>query len=748
MFKRLFVIYAGLALSAYGQGKIAGKVFCRNTGAGIMDVQIMAQGTGVLTDSVGCFLLELDTTHVPVKLEVRHIQYEPISIQIHTFNRDVSIPLEQSVLEGDAVSVTANSPRELQSAVSCRVVHKKEIEYQIPTVVADVLTRQPGITSKNSYQAPLVLRGLSGQRVLILRNGNRRFSSYPAGFMSHTVNVYDLEKIELEKGPASVRYGAGAIAGIINLIDKSPFKQKGLNMRLTSTYASNNTEKSTLLCGGWSNGALAVKGAYRMRDAGSFHYANGEAARNSDFADNDLSLAIGWLHQSQTLQLNIESHEGGPWGKPVGFSGTDFLRVNTTREDNEQYSFSWQIETQGMMRQLACFAYYASEARNLDQLYLNAATHGPSYREVTFYTDTYYGCRIEPVLQFNESIVLRNGVEFYRFGLSSPMEITDYFEGYFFQNRVSKNARSSNWGAFSEMDIKVSPILSMRSGIRYDRSLLFEGEVYDLSQEKERQSDSDAISATVSAHMRTGMWSHVKLNLARAFRMPTPQEMFTNTYTSNGVLYGNPDLNPEFSWNADLVYLWEHPKFQLEASPFYWLLENMITKEMIAHMPGINYEYVNIGKARVWGGELSGRSHFENIFKASDQFQMEVGAAYTNGTDVSGDSPREYEPLDYIPPVHVTATVGYAISYSKRLSLDSQFQVDYHAYQNRYPEGAYVTPEYVLVSVMLGMRLKMRYGVSVVRLAVNNLLNVEYYAFQSFVQGKGRDVRVLFSFSV
>ncbi len=735
-------------LSAYivfGQHTITGRIYERYTEKSVQEAHILFNDTGVLTDTAGYFRINCKKLIFPLKLTIRHIQYKTRSFCVDSIQHELDIPLDRQVLSSDEVTVYAEKPFHLKSSVPAKRITKNEIESFVPAIAADVLRHEPGISVKSEYQSPIVIRGLSGKRTLILRNGNRRFSSYPAGFMTHTVNIYDLEKIEVQKGPASVQYGSGAIAGVINLVDKSPFKKKGLNLRMTSGYASNNREKSQIFCGGWSNGTLAVKGAWRKRNADAWHDAKGQKRINSQFEDENLYVTVGYRINSHEFRFNGERHRGGPWGKPVGFSGTQYLLVNTPKENSDHSSFIWNYAQGGIWEGLNCAFYFASEKRVVDKLYLNAGTRKPSYYEQTFYSDDYYGARIVSTFAFHPVISLTSGAEYYRFHISSPMKITDYFENHTFQNLVTRNARSGTAGCFVESDLKLSPKVTLRSGLRYDATALFEGDFFSRSQNEERTAIRRDISGMTALQIRPGGWNTFKINCARTFRIPTVQEMFVNTYTANGVLYGNPDLLPETSWNIDLGWLWSPPDFHLEISPFFWLLENMINREIVSGMPGLNYEYINTGRARIWGGEIAAGADFKDCLNVLDKIQLNIGAGYTNGTDIT--STENPLPLNFIPPFHVKSTLACHKQVLSRMALSTMVRVIHYSRQLRLPENEYSTPTYTLISWMIGLKYKFAQGYMDFKCVVNNVANVNYHTFQSFIPGKGRDVRLLISFA-
>ncbi|MFO7369601.1 MAG: TonB-dependent receptor plug domain-containing protein, partial [Bacteroidales bacterium] len=291
-----------------------------------------------------------------------------------TLSADHPFVYQNNKIMVDEVKVKYIRSLKERSMTSVIITEKKEMELLTPRNVSEVLQTRTGFTNRSGYQTPLTFRGMTGKRLLILRNGMRRFSSYPAGYMTHTMNIYDLERIEIEKGASSVRYGSGAMAGIVNLIDKSPFKQNGFNARLSSGYGSNNNEKNVVACGGWSNGKLALKTGLRFRKAGNFSYPGGSKAENSFYTDKDLFFSAGYkLAQNHELILTTDIHNGGPWGKPVGFNGSDYMRLQTNRENTWNVALSYGIQRSGYIKSLEINAFYSDEKRNHTKNYYTAA---------------------------------------------------------------------------------------------------------------------------------------------------------------------------------------------------------------------------------------------------------------------------------------------------------------------------------------------------------------------------------------
>lgn len=80
---------------------------------------------------------------------------------------------------------------------------------------------QPGVTSGGSPgdQSQFSIRGFTGNQITTLRNG---LYIGPSNMTTRDQNSFNAASVEILKGPASVLYGQGAIAGAINVVDKAP----------------------------------------------------------------------------------------------------------------------------------------------------------------------------------------------------------------------------------------------------------------------------------------------------------------------------------------------------------------------------------------------------------------------------------------------------------------------------------------------------------------------------------------------
>lgn len=482
-------------------------------------------------------------------------------------------------------------------------VDSTAIENSLADHAGEILNRTAGFTIRDGYQVPLLLRGLPGRTMLVLRNGNRRFSSYPAGYMTHTTNVYELERIEILKGASSVQYGAGAIAGTINLVDRDPLQgSKGLSSRSSFGYNSNNEQCVLLGAAQWAGERAGFRAAMRFREAGDYTNADNSKTENSSFTDKDVTMHAAILPAKFTrFDLRADIHRGGPWEKPRGFTGTKYLLASTPVENSTNLSLSFERQSNSVFRWLKGSVFYSDEYRELHREYYAAANMMKTYEETTSFSDSYFGIQINTTTKLFEHLKLNSGIEAYHFSISAPSRHNDYIVNFNYQNRNSINARSTSAGLYSEMVVTPFDGFGITAGGRYDLSTLYEGEVYNVNQNEERSAIIDAASGALGMRIVKGSLLG-KVNVSRSFRVPQTNELFTDSYTSRGIMLANPQLQPEYCYSLDAVLLIAGKYISAELDPFLWFFNDMISREVVRGTPGTVYTYANIGKTRLWGG--------------------------------------------------------------------------------------------------------------------------------------------------
>jgi outer membrane receptor for ferrienterochelin and colicins len=97
-----------------------------------------------------------------------------------------------------------------------------------------IQTQQVSATSANSS---IRIQGLDGRYTQILKDGFPLYSGFSGGLGLLQTPPLDLKQVEIIKGSSSTLYGGGAIAGLVNLISKTPKEERELRFMINGTSA-------------------------------------------------------------------------------------------------------------------------------------------------------------------------------------------------------------------------------------------------------------------------------------------------------------------------------------------------------------------------------------------------------------------------------------------------------------------------------------------------------------------------------
>ena len=221
--------------------QITGIVTDKKSGEPILGVNVVAGEKGTFTNERGEFQLDVPRG---IKLEFSHIGYQTQTIKAHT---NMSVAMIEAVIMSKEIIVRAGlSDESLQKVASSVTVitgdhiretgadHFQSLTEQIPNL------NWAGGTSRPRY---FQIRGI-GERSHYFGEGPPNFS---VGFVLDDMDLsglgmvgllYDIDQIEIFKGPQSSVYGPNAIAGLISLKSTDPTDH--FEMRTSTSFGSDN----------------------------------------------------------------------------------------------------------------------------------------------------------------------------------------------------------------------------------------------------------------------------------------------------------------------------------------------------------------------------------------------------------------------------------------------------------------------------------------------------------------------------
>ncbi len=216
-----------------------------------------------------------------------------------------AIELEEIVVTG---SITRKAGREMLSPVS--VVRTGELDRVMEATVASTLETKPGIavTGIGPTTARPVIRGLGGDRILVLEDGARvgDMSSMPGGDHAVAIDPLTAQQVEVVRGPMSLLYGSSALGGVVNIV-----RQEIPGSVPEHTHGSLTAQGSSVSRG--LNG-----GGYMTTGLGPFAARAEASARTS----GDVRTPIGRLENTGARSFNLAG--GGSWIAPWGHAGASY----------------------------------------------------------------------------------------------------------------------------------------------------------------------------------------------------------------------------------------------------------------------------------------------------------------------------------------------------------------------------------------------------------------------------------------
>ncbi|MGI8952256.1 MAG: TonB-dependent receptor [Chitinophagaceae bacterium] len=158
----------------------------------------------------------------------------------------IEILLEPESKElGEVVVQSTRSSRSIEDIPTrVDVIASGELDEEAsmkPGEIKKLLTEGTGIatqqTSAVSGTANIRIQGLDGRYTQILKDGMPLYNGFSGGLSIMQIAPLDLKQVEFVKGSASTLYGGGAIAGLINLISKTPQEKREFTFLLNGTSA-------------------------------------------------------------------------------------------------------------------------------------------------------------------------------------------------------------------------------------------------------------------------------------------------------------------------------------------------------------------------------------------------------------------------------------------------------------------------------------------------------------------------------
>lgn len=234
----------------------------------------------------------------------------PETIEVTGLRRD-GLNLDKASTAGSRLGLTP-----LETPASVDVISGDEVRERGDTRVMDAVSRAPGFTSvatPGDGNSALSARGFTGvDSVKQLYDGTQL--SIGAGTSTFPFDTWNVDRIEVLSGPASVLYGSGAIGGAVNIVPRKP-DGSALQDNVQFTFGSDNTFREQAD----STGPLGSTAAYRL-DV-SHNSSDGYVDRGQS-KSTAISAIVQW---DPRPDLHFTFSEDYGQQNPMGYFGTPLI---------------------------------------------------------------------------------------------------------------------------------------------------------------------------------------------------------------------------------------------------------------------------------------------------------------------------------------------------------------------------------------------------------------------------------------
>jgi iron complex outermembrane receptor protein len=424
---------------------------------------------------------------------MRFIRNAPALLLLYAAAVQAQKPVELDTLH---VQVGARTSATLPVAVrSVEVIDRAQIERIPAQTVADVLAwaQSVDVQARSPAQADLAIRGAAFEEVLVLVDGVRSSDVQTGHFdLDVAVPLDEVDRIEILRGPASAQYGSDAVGGVINIVTR----RAGRPIQARLEGGSFSTASGSI-GGSLGRGPNSVRwGAEHIRSDGS--------RSGTDHRITQARIGAGTPLGRGELRADaaFASRDFGAADFYAPFASYEETRTTTA-------AVNW--------------------ARTLGNVALAPRFH------MRRHTDDFILKREDPSFYRNRHTTWQLGGEMAALidlGTSATAAIG--VEGA--QDRIDSNSlgkrRESRAAAFAEFETGRIGAGIVHAGLRTDWH--------------------ETYGSFVAPSLAAAFWPapavHFRGAIGRSFRAPG----WTERYYRDPANIGNPDLQPERSWSAEL----------------------------------------------------------------------------------------------------------------------------------------------------------------------------------------------------
>lgn len=750
----------GCQYAIWAQHTVSGTI-SEESGEPVMGAEIYIEQLhiGTVSDENGLYTLQ----NVPKgthKLTISFISFttENTDITIIDSDLDFDLKLKPSVFHMDEIIVSA--PFHKLQSENVMKIESKTIESLkksgAPTLMQSI-SAIPGVSefSTGTGIGKPVIRGLSGNRVLVYTQGVRLENQQFGGEHGLGLNDSGIESVEVIKGPASLLYGSDALGGVLYLNPERFAFQNETKINVSQNFFSNTLGSNTSIGIKTSQKKLKfiARGGYNTHS--DYQIPDGDRVTNTRFNEMDFKGGLG-LNLDQFVTEFRYNYNNSKIGITEGIGDQSTSKsVNLPYQDLSTHILSLHNHFFLNKSKIDFDLGYIINNRKEFEDHHDHDDHedededhdeeddhdeDEDHEEDGDHEDHEEN---EPALEMKLSTFSYNLK--YNFPKMKKFETIVGLQGMYQTNEnfgeeiLIPDATTNDVGLLITSTFTANDNNVFQGGIRYDHRQL-STESYEIEElhgnnqiELVDGIDRNYSNFTFSLGYKTMLFKNIttRINLASGFRAPNLAELtsYGVHHGTNRFEIGNPDLESEQNFQTDVSLEYSNQHIEVFANGFYNHLNHYIyanpTGNEIDGYPV--YQYVQ-NDARLYGGEFG--IHFHP--HPWDWLHLESSFETVTGQQSNDD----YLPL--IPANKWSNVIRVEFKGTKRfnelytsLGLDSFFE------QNKVSEFETETPGYNLLNLRFGGNLSFKNADIGINLSMNNLLDETYTSHLSALKVEG-----------
>ncbi|KIA97889.1 TonB-dependent receptor [Flavobacterium sp. KMS] len=534
----------------------------------------------------------------------------------------LDILLSQAAFEMDEVIVSTAFSK-LQSQNVMKVEHEtiKTLQQKGTSTLIEGLATIPGVSqiSTGTSIGKPVIRGLSGNRVLVYSQGVRLENQQFGDEHGLGLNDAGVESVEVIKGPASLLYGSDALGGVLyfnpeKFADAGDFKANFSQKYFTNTQGSNSSIGLKTSTENWK---FLVRGSFNSHS--DYQAGDSDRVTNTRYNETDFKTGIGYSNSSfsSVLRYNYNKLD---LGMPEGGFGEQTTSKNT--EFPRQGVFNHLLSLNNVF-------FFQNSKLDVDLGYItNDRSEFEDSNEASLHmklkTFNYNAKYHLPKMSKIETIV---GVQ--------GMRQTNANSG---EEYLIPDATTNDFGVFGTANYEWKSNV-LQAGLRFDNRNVtsiahgVEGEE-GYFQALDRSFDSFNASLGYKTNLADNLT--MRLNVASGFRAPNLAELTSNGVHEGTNRYeiGNSALKTEQNVQTDLNLEYKNSHFEFFVNGFYNHVNNYIYTSPTGDVLDENdvFAYVQ-DNAKLYGGEIGLHFHPHPL----DWLHFETSFETVTGKKQNGD---------------------------------------------------------------------------------------------------------------